>query len=96
MFFEMFLLEAAGKINKELIIKIPIHLIDNITIVAIKITNKFSINCTLIPLLFAKETLTEIPKSLLKHTSQKATIITAINNKNIISFGIILSISPTK
>lgn len=44
MFFAIFLLDAAGSINNELINKIPIHRIDIITITAISITKILSIN----------------------------------------------------
>ena len=53
MFFAIFLLDAAGRINNEFINKIPIHLIDIITIIAIIITKILSIMVALIPLLFA-------------------------------------------
>ena len=46
-------IENWGEYNKELINKIPINLIDIITIIAINITNILSIICIFIPLLLA-------------------------------------------
>ena len=45
----MFLLDAAGRISSEFISKIPIHLIEIITTIAIKITKMLSIFLVLIP-----------------------------------------------
>ena len=53
MFLAIFLLDAAGKISKELISNIPIHLIDIMTIIAINTTNILSIIFVFILLLFA-------------------------------------------
>ena len=54
MFIEIFLLDAAGKIINEFISKIPTHLIEIITMTAIKIAKMFSIAFTFIPLLLAR------------------------------------------
>ena len=66
MFLEIFLLDAAGNIKSEFIIKIPTHLIEIITTIAIITINKSSINLTLIPLLLASELFILIANNLLK------------------------------
>ena len=92
----MFLLDAAGKINNELINNIPIQRIDIITIIAINTTKTLSINFVLIPLLLARASFMLNTFNLLNVKYQNA--ITAINAKNKynISVLLMLNISPTK
>ena len=91
----MFLLAAAGSINKALIINIPTHFIDNITINAIKTAKHVSITLILIPLLLANDSLMLIECNLLNNKHQNTNVVIKIINKYIISFGVILNISPT-
>ena len=67
----MFLLAAAGKINNALIISMPIHFIDNITIIAMITTNRLSNNLIFISLLLAKDSFILIACNLLNANNQR-------------------------
>ena len=71
MFFAIFLAAAAGKISRELISKIPTHLMETVTSIAKIITNAVSIKLVGMPLLFAKETLVLTANNWLKQHNQK-------------------------
>ena len=88
-------LEAAGNMRSALIIKIPTHLMDNITINAIITTKTLSIPIEFIFLLFASVSLILIACSLLKPILQNINVTINTNIKSTISFGVILNISPT-
>ena len=94
--FAIFLLLAAGSIISEFISKIPIHLIESITIIEIVITKILSINITFIPLLLAKLSLILIVWSLLKIRFQTINVAAKAIAKYIISILEIAFISPTK
>lgn len=96
MFLAIFLLDAAGKISRELISNIPIQRIEIITITAISTTNMLSINFVLTPLLFAKVVLILSTFNLLNVKYQNANTAIKANNKYKISVLLILKISPTK
>ena len=96
MFLAMFLLEAAGKISRELISKIPIQRIEIITITAINTTNMLSINFVFTPLLLAKVVFMLSTFSLLKVKYQNTNTAINANNKYNISVLLILKVSPTK
>jgi hypothetical protein len=92
---DIFLLAAAGRISRALMIKIPIHLIENITIIAITTLKQSSIRFVLIFLLRAREVLIPDAWISLKQRNQKSSVAIKITIKNIISFKPILKISPT-
>ena len=94
-FLATFLLEAAGNISNEFISKIPINLIEIITIIAINTANTLSIVLVFTPLLLANVVFILVTFNLLNVKYQNA--ITAINAKNKynISVLLMLNISPT-
>ena len=96
MLFAIFREEAAGKINKELIIRIPTHWIEIVTMTAIIMANKYSYKRMLIPLLLARDWLILARRSLLKITIHKAitTIKTMLRVSK--SDGLILNKSPIR
>ena len=89
-------LAAAGSMSNALIIRIPTHLIESITIKAMITTNILSINAMLMCLLFAKVSLILIACNLLNPMHQKVIVTMNINKSSRISFDVILRISPTK
>jgi hypothetical protein len=95
MFIDIFLAEAAGKISKALISKIPIHLMDSVTTKAIIMANTSSITRTDILVLLAKVGLTLMAFSLLMAMNQNTIVATNIISKYTISVDLILNISPT-
>ena len=92
----IFLAEAPGSTNKELIIRSPTQLTVRVTTTAIVHVKSISINSVLMPRLFAKEVFKLVISSLLKIKYHK--IITAINTNisSSISEPVMLSKSPTK
>ena len=96
MFLAIFLLDAAGKISKELISNIPIHLIDIMTIIAINTTNILSIIFVFILLLFANVEFMLTTFSLLNVRYQNTPTVINANSKYTISLFVILNMSPTK
>ena len=62
----IFLAEAPGSTNKELIIRSPTQLTVRVTTTAIVHVNRISINNVLIPRLFAREVFKLVISSLLK------------------------------
>ena len=75
--------------------RIPTHLIESITTSAVNTANRFSISLTLKPLVFARVTSIEIAFILLKHTNQNTISAANSTTRYIISFLVMLSISPT-
>ena len=96
MFLAIFLLDAAGKISKELISNIPIHLIDIMTIIAINTTNILSIIFVFILLLFANVEFMLTTFSLLNVRYQNTPTVINANSKYTISLFVMLNMSPTK
>ena len=56
-FSEMFRAEAAGRIKRALMIRIPTHLMESMTITAMQTAKRFSISFTRIPRLAARDRL---------------------------------------
>ena len=78
MLTEIFRLAAAGRISSALMIKIPIHLMESITINAIKIAKIFSISFTRIPRLFASARCRLTAFNLLNAKPQKISVAAKI------------------
>ena len=74
MFSDMFLAEAAGRIKSALIIRIPTHLMESMTITAMQTAKRFSISFTRIPRLAARERLMLMEFSWLEHRIQKINV----------------------
>jgi hypothetical protein len=91
----MFLEAAAGNIKRAFRINNPTHLMDNITIRAIKTENKFSITLIFTPLLLAKLEFKLKECNLLKHVAKNTSVTAKMITNNPISFGVILNTSPT-
>src|SRR5665647_3614658 len=92
----MFLEEAAGKTNKELMIRMPTHFIDIVTTTAIIEVKMISRNFVFTPLLTPKILSKLTIKRLLKMNIH--IIITHIKTmaRRIISFGVMPRISPMR
>lgn len=71
MFFAMFLAAAAGKISKELMMRMPTHLMETVTNIARIITKRVSIRLVGMPRLLAKEILVLTANNWLKQHNQK-------------------------
>jgi hypothetical protein len=95
MFEDMFRLAAAGSVRRALIISIPTHFMDNITITAIKIQKEASTKSAFMLLLLAREVFRATEFSLLKKKNQYNSVnINTIPN-NLISCAEMLNISPS-
>jgi hypothetical protein len=92
---DIFLLAAAGRISRAFIIKIPTHLIENITIMAITTLKQSSKRLVLIFLLRARDVLIPDAWILLKQRNQKIRVAIKITIKKRISLKPMLKISPT-
>lgn len=95
-FPEIFRADAAGRISRALIIKIPTHLMDTITINAVSTAKRFSIHATEMPLLDANVLFRLTANSLLNPNSQNKRVIIKIKTRYKISLGVMLKMSPTK
>ena len=87
---------AAGRIKSALIISMPTHLMESITITAISTTKILSIRATRIRLLFARLAFKLTACSLLKARHQNVSVTAKINKRRSISGGVMLRISPTR
>lgn len=91
-----FLLAAAGRISKALIIKIPTHLIENIIIIAMTTLKQSSIILTLMFLLLARDSFTPTACSLLNPRNQNRSVTRKIITNKPISPALMLNMSPTR
>lgn len=87
---------AAGRIKKELMIKMPTHCIDIVTITAVTIQNSVSTWRTGIPLLRASVGLTLSRRNLLNMAVQRTTMAAKANMSRQISLGVMLNRSPMR
>ena len=95
-FSEIFLADAAGRIKRALIIKIPTHLMDTITINAVSTAKRFSIHAAEICRLPAKVRFKLTARSLLNPNTQNTRVTPKIKIRYNISLGVMLRISPTR
>ena len=95
-FSEIFRADAAGRISRALIIRIPTHLMDAITVSAVRTAKRFSIHAAEIWRLPASVRFRLTASSLLKQNSQNTRVTAKIKTRDNISLGVMLRISPTR
>ena len=95
-FPEILRLDAAGRIRRALIIRMPTHLIESMTIRAVRTAKRFSSKAAGIWRLFANVRFRLTARSLLKANSQNRSVMANIRTRYRISSSVMLKISPTR